>query len=549
MSKLSESQFKNNAFFILGASSRDSKNRLIELADEKSLELDDALVAKARSDLTNPRTRIAQEMSWFPGVSPRAINKLFQEPSTVNDLLNLHEIELGSKLANANLTCSVFEFIDESFGESKFLQLLTRFCENIESIDLEEELQFINEERVASGFSEINDSSQLEDAFGERLNVFKISVMDAIDRLPYDVLIKVMADLVEQETSSGHILAGDFVYSLVDSYEIQTKSFLEKELDSIEKIGAKVLASAGNAQQLNLSIAELLSVLKKFYQVSKPIQISYHSKGMEHDITIAAGRAARSVAIDLYNNHSLLEESLRITTELKSLFEDTLEFAEMIEKDEETLKGFASDRIKREEEKQNFLKEMSFSAEIGLVFKEVLSISERGIYYGDKGFQVDQITKIGWGSFTQRINGISTGTNYRIRFGDDRSSVTVETKREKVYDEFTDKLWRLTAPKIIGGIAQKLREGGSVQFKSMTLWDDRISLKLHKLFGSEEVIVPINQVTTSSYNGNMSVVSINNSKVYESLSYYSDMNTSILASIIGMVSKSSSSSVSQAWFS
>lgn len=546
MSKLSESQFKTNAFFVLGASSRDSKNRLIELADEKSLELDDSLVSKARSDLTNPRTRISQEISWFPGASPRTINKVFQDTSSIEDLLSLSEVDLGSRLANANLTAAIFEFIDDSFGDSRFLDLLTRFAENLENIDLEDELHLLNEERLASGFPEISDVSQIEDAYSERLNAYRLVVMDAIDRLPYDRLIKLMGELVEQETGYGQILAGDFIYSLVDSYEIQTKSFLEKELDSIGKIGEKVLGSSGNVQQLNGSISELLSVLKKFYAVAKPVQISYHSKGMEHDITISAGKAVRSVAIDLYNNHALLEQSLRITTELKSLFEDTLEFAEMVEKDEETLKGFATDRQKREQEKQNFLKEMSFSAEIGLVFKEVLSISEKGVYYGTKGYPTDQITRIGWGAFTQRVYGISTGTNYRISFGNNNSVVNVDTKREKVYDEFTDKLWRLTASNIIGNIAEQLKAGRPVYFKNMTLWDDRISLKLHKLFGSEQVVVPLREVITSSYNGNLTVSSSKNSKVYDSMSYYSDLNTSILGTIINLVSKASASSVSEA---
>ncbi len=546
MTKLSESQFKNNAFFILGASSRDSKNKLIELADEKSLELDDSLVSKARSDLTNPRTRIFQELSWFPGVSPRTISKLFQDVSSLDDLIRLSEIDLGSKLANANLTAAIFEFIDDSYGESKFLELLTSFAENIENIDLEDELQLINEERLASGFPEISDVGQLEDAYTERLNVFKTVVMNAVDRLPYDRLIKLMADLVEQETGFGYVLAGDFIYSLVDSYEIQTKSFLEKELDSIEKLGKKVIQLVGSPQELNASITELLSVLNKFYGVAKPIQISYHSKGMEHDITIAAGKAVRSVAINLYNNHNLLDQSLKITSALKSIFEDSHEFAEMVQKDEETLNSFVSDRAKKEQDKKNFLKEMSFSAEIGLVFKEVLSISERGVYYGSKGFPTDQITRIGWGSFTQRVNGISTGTNYRISFGNNSSVVHVDTKREKVYDEFTDKLWRLTASNIIGNIAEQLKLGRPVYFKNMTLWDDRISLKLHKLFGSEAVIVPLREVVTSSYNGELTVSSIKNSKVYDSMSYYSDLNTSILGTIINLVTKASASSVSEA---
>ena len=65
-----------SAFWILGASSRDDRQRIVQHADEKSLELDHDLCQKARSELTNPRTRLAAEIAWLPGISPKKAQQL-----------------------------------------------------------------------------------------------------------------------------------------------------------------------------------------------------------------------------------------------------------------------------------------------------------------------------------------------------------------------------------------------------------------------------------------------------------------------------------------
>src|SRR3546814_8488823 len=63
-------------FAILGVTTRDDRRRIVELAEEKSLELDHDVCQKARSDLTNPRNRLSTEIAWLPGVSPRKASQL-----------------------------------------------------------------------------------------------------------------------------------------------------------------------------------------------------------------------------------------------------------------------------------------------------------------------------------------------------------------------------------------------------------------------------------------------------------------------------------------
>src|SRR5690348_6600960 len=74
-------------FAILGATCRDDRKRIVELAEEKSLELDHDVCQKARSDLTNPRTRLNAEIGWLPGISPRKASQLLsgvrQDPRAI----------------------------------------------------------------------------------------------------------------------------------------------------------------------------------------------------------------------------------------------------------------------------------------------------------------------------------------------------------------------------------------------------------------------------------------------------------------------------------
>ena len=65
-----DTSLHRNPFWLLWASTRDDRQRIVELADEKALVLDADLCQKARADLTNPRARLSAEIAWFPGVSP-----------------------------------------------------------------------------------------------------------------------------------------------------------------------------------------------------------------------------------------------------------------------------------------------------------------------------------------------------------------------------------------------------------------------------------------------------------------------------------------------
>ena len=108
--RLEKTELFNSPFMILGASSRCDRKRIVELADVKSLELDHDVCQKARSELTNPRSRLAMELSWLPGVSPRKASQLV-DSMRLDPMKVTNEVSIPS-LARTNLIAAVLESID-----------------------------------------------------------------------------------------------------------------------------------------------------------------------------------------------------------------------------------------------------------------------------------------------------------------------------------------------------------------------------------------------------------------------------------------------------
>jgi hypothetical protein len=71
----------NNPFHFLKATTRDSRHKIMELAEEQSLTKDPSQCTQARADLTNPRKRLVAEITWLPGMSPKRIDRIISRLS------------------------------------------------------------------------------------------------------------------------------------------------------------------------------------------------------------------------------------------------------------------------------------------------------------------------------------------------------------------------------------------------------------------------------------------------------------------------------------
>lgn len=157
--RLTRTALHQSPFAVLGVTTRDDR-RIVELAEEKSLELDHEVCQKARSDLTNPRSRLSVEMAWLPGVSPRKASQLVE--SLLQDPMAIREESGLPTLAHLNLLATAFESVDGEHDADDLAGFIMETAYLAEDLSPEDVLRDINEDRAVSGFPEVRALDQIE---------------------------------------------------------------------------------------------------------------------------------------------------------------------------------------------------------------------------------------------------------------------------------------------------------------------------------------------------------------------------------------------------
>lgn len=330
-------------FAILGVTTRDDRRRIVELAEERSLNLDHDVCQKARSDLTNPRTRLGAEIAWLPGVSPRraaqVVENLLYDPMAVREESGL------PTLAHLNLLAAAFEAVDSEHDADDLASFIQEVAYLVDEIDPEDVLRDINEDRAVSGFPEVRALDQIEAQLAERKWYYRSAIKAALDRLPPTTLVQVMTDTVEGVTLGGEDHAPELIDDLVDSYEVETQGFLQKEAENVHKLIKDTRDSANSGKAaVKPYVDKLDAVARNWDKVAQPIQLSAKARGIDHKASLQLAYAIRSLAIDLFNTYDMLTHSQRLTVLLQDLFAELPEVSARVDQDAGALKDIASDR-------------------------------------------------------------------------------------------------------------------------------------------------------------------------------------------------------------
>lgn len=524
-------------FAILGVTTRDDRRRIVELAEEKSLELDHDVCQKARSDLTNPRTRLSAEIAWLPGVSPRKASQLVE--NLLHDPMAVRGESGLPTLAHLNLLAAAFEAVDSEHDAEDLASFIQEVAYLVDEIDPEDVLRDINEDRAVSGFPEVRALDQIEAELAERKRYYRSAIKDALDRLPPTTLVQVMTDTVEGVTLGGEDHAPELIDDLVDSYEVETQGFLQKEAENVHKLikAARDSANSGEAA-VKPYVDKLDAVARNWDKVAQPIQLSAKARGIDHEASRDLAYEIRSLAIDLFNTHDMLTQSQRLTGLLQELFAELPEVSERVEQDADALADIFHERKKAVARRDEWAREITYRAEIGVMFKDTLSISPDGISWKGQSFSLDSITRVRWGGVRHSVNGVPTGTTYTIAFGDKRSEAVVELKKEDIYSKFIDKLWRAVCVRLLGEMLEALKDVRDLYFGDALLHDDGITLVKHKFLGANErVRCTWGQVQIWNADGSFCIGSKDDKKTNVGISYIHVANTHILEQLIRMAFK------------
>jgi hypothetical protein len=470
-----ETSLHRTPFAVLGATTRDDRRRVIALADERSLDLDPEVCQKARADLTNPRTRLAAEIAWLPGVSPLRAQSLV-------DLLGRDPVALRSEaglppLARLNLLAAVCETTTPDHDPEDLAAFLAEISDDVELLDLEEIRRDINEDRAVCGFPEITGLEQIETEMASRRRWFRSVIKDSLNRLATRALIEVVTRTVHDATAVGEIQAPALIDDLVDSYEIEAQGFLETEQGNAERLieAARDAAPAGEASVRPL-VAQLCNVVRNWDLVAQPIQVSAKARGIRHEASLNLGFQVRDLALKLYNEHGMVDQSRALTGLLRDVFLEVPEITEYVDKDIDALDDIVRQRQEVESNQEQWRRDITYSVRIGILFKSDFSISPSGVSWKGVNLPLETITRLRSGGVRVSNNGIYSHTDYTIAWGDPQRECVLELRSQKLFDTICDKLWRAVGSRLLIELITRARAGGEFVFAGAVLRDTGIRL-------------------------------------------------------------------------
>ena len=526
-----------NPFALLGATTRDNRRRIVELADEKSLELDHDACQKARSDLTSPRTRLSAEMDWLPGVSPRKAKQLLQTLFT--DPMAMRKESGLPTLAHANLLAAAFETMDSSHVPDDVATFVQELAYLADKLSAEVVRRDINEDRTVSGFPLVTSLDQIETELLERRRHFRDAIKRGLNELPASSLVKALTIATDDVTRGGDNHAPTLIDDLVDSYAVEAQSFFQKEAENVHKLiqAARDSATSGESA-VKPFLDKLETVVRNWDKIAQPIQLSFKARGIDHESSNELAISLRSLAVTLYNEHGMLGHSQRLTALMQELFAELPEVSDRAEQDAETLADIVREQKAAEARSSEYARDITYRAEVGLVFKDVLTIAPEGVSWNDKRYSLDSVTRIRWGGVRRSVNGIPTGTSYTLAFGDNHSEAVVELRKETIYSTFTEKLWRAVGVRLLIELLEFLKRGEEVRYGNATLKDEGVTFVKRKFFGPNELLYRTwDHVRIGSSDGSFYIRAEDDNKAYVGLSYIHEPNVHVLEQAIRMAFK------------
>lgn len=332
---------KENPFYILGASPRDNRAHIMELAEERSLTQDTDTVAEARSILTNPRKRLQAEVAWFPGISPRSIKGLLETISSSPE--NILHYDNCDGIAYINLLVAGIE--NRNLDEEDAANYIEEIVKTFDDIEPEKLLETINEDRAASGFPEVIDVGAIEEALRECRGGYRQSIMAFLREYQQDEKVSVITEVVDYATSEGEDQAPVLLSDLVDAYEVDVQEALRVHEERINQLVSQLRVELKNNKPdniLNVVVGRLIISLKEWDRIVQPIQVVAKSQGQDHEASILIAHEVRNLAIDMFNEYDKLDLSQKLIKSLAGAFAEVSSISERVDDDITALSKIAT---------------------------------------------------------------------------------------------------------------------------------------------------------------------------------------------------------------
>ncbi len=517
-----------SSFWLLGASVHDDRRRIVELIEEKSFDLDNEVCQRIRADLTQPRSRISQEVAWLPGLphgqAAILMQTLHDTPATAYEQMDI------STLARANILAAALALETSTISNSQLADLILALAVKAEQINADDVLALINADRSVSGFSEVRDIEHIEEELRQRSRYYRSVIKDQLNQRATLALVDTINLAARKATANGAQHAPVVIVALLDSYETELQGFIQDESDNVRQLIDTIttLAPVGS-EVIEPLVTRLEDVLANWTSMTQALQLNAKARGTQHDPSRDLALSIRGLAVDLYNNHDLDQISHRLTLMLQQMFSAIPDIAERVTED---VTFFAQKKITSQTKTLNpeRLAQILFRREIGFWFKKTLSISSTGVSWNGQNFPLTSITRVRWGGESR--NNVST---YTVAFGDNLREAVFVTQDKRIFTEFCDCLWRAVGLQLKVNMAKVLATSKTIPFADAILHDKGITLVKHKLFGTEKVFCRWSEIELYSQQGVLKIMKASQKDVYVDLPYQTCANVVALEQLIEVV--------------
>ncbi len=345
-------------FYVLGVTAQDNRQKIMALAEERTLFLDSNKCTQARSDLIHPRKRLSAEIAWLPGTGLKHASEVLRYlESSPEMLFGMHELTQFKNIldtakmipiAQANLLAVGLSRLPDYSSNYVARWIISEWIVEIayvfENIDPEVVRTTINEERTVSGFPIVTDLSAIETEIKERRYHYGQIITSVLNNLSAKERAKAVARVVMAVINNKKNSRLTLIDDIVDWYEIGIQESLEKEEATIELLDEKIRATT-DAKSPDSVLApvvnQLVQVVINWDAFAQPIQIIKRNQGLFHDASYRVAGRVRRLTVDLFNKYDKLDFSRQLINILQEIFAEVDEIAERVAEDARYLDAIA----------------------------------------------------------------------------------------------------------------------------------------------------------------------------------------------------------------
>jgi hypothetical protein len=495
--------------------------------------------------LTNPRTRIAAELGWLPGVAPsRATTYCLLLHQDLDAFLASASHE--NPLVKANLLAAAVERFDPAMATSEWVAWIIELAKAADGVDLEIVRRILNEDRAVAGFPEIPTVNPVEAEWVDRRRTYHDTIKQALDRMPTLTLLDVVSGLIETALAGGTSPGSPLIDDVADMVEVEARPFFDREAENARRLIQPIIDSGGaNEEVVDRLLTGLERVLRNWDRIARPLQKNMRARGVDHLPSQALARDVRELAITFNNTWGLVAAAQRITRLSQDVFGGLTAMEDQLNEDAIQLATIVGQQRAASQQAETWAREITYNAEIGWGWKRALRIAPDGLEWNGTRYPLESITRVGWGGTRHSVNMIPTGTTYTILFGDDTRLSEVHLSDQRIFKEFVDRLWWAVGARLLMEWMRGLRDGGRYDVGAALLDDRGMELTKHQLFkANKQVYATWDRLSVWTAEGSFHIGVKDDRAVSVTLPYQQANNAHVLEAAIRMAFKRGASRLS-----